>query len=160
MVGTIKTKNTRLYFAVSASEIHFVNCATGIQGLGGPATRIDETCLDSPEMEYSQGLRDPGQVNVPINFKPGSASHQALIALAESGDEISFMIVGSDQYPGAPTSVDSDGRLVSPGASTAEFIAYVADIEVDIQTNEIWRGTVQLQRSGSVVWDLPSASLP
>lgn len=158
MVGTVRTKGTKLYFAVSASEIHSVNCATGIQGLGGPASRIDETCLDSEEMEYKQGLRDPGQVTVPINFKPGSASHQALIDLAASGTTISWMIVLSDQT-GAPTTLDSDDRLVSPGDTTAEFLAYAADFEVDIQTNEIVRATVQLQRSGAVVWDLPTATL-
>lgn len=159
MTGTITTKGTKLHFAVSASEIHTVNCATGIQGLGGPATRIDRTCLDSlTDMEYSQGLRDPGQVTVPINFKPGSASHQALIDLAASGDEISWMITLSDQST-APSSLDSDSRLVSPGSTTAEFLAYVADFEIDIQTNEIVRATVQLQRSGAVTWDLPAASL-
>lgn len=157
--GTIRTKGTKLYFAVSASEIHKVACATGIQGLGGPASRINETCLDSIEMEYKQGLSDPGQVSVPVNFIPRSAAHQALLSLKESGDTISWMIVFSDQAT-APSTLDSDARLVSPGSTTAEFLAYAADIEIDVQTNEIVRATLQLQRSGAVVWDLPSPDLP
>lgn len=157
-VGTVKTQGTRLYFAVSASEILKVACATGITGLGGPATRIEETCLDSLEMESVQGLKDPGTVSIPINFIPRSAAHQALLTLAESGDVISWMIVLSNQT-GTPSSVDSDDRLISPGPTTVEFLAYAADLNVDIATNEIVRATLELQRSGAKVWDLPTADL-
>jgi hypothetical protein len=157
--GTVKTKGTKLYFAVSDSEIHYVSCATGIQGLGGPTGRIDTTCLDSLEMEYAQGLADPASLSVPFNVIPASAAHQALLSLKDTGDTISWMAVLSNQT-GAPTALDSDGRLVSPGPTTAEFLGYVADIELDIQTNEIVRGTLQVQRSGAVNWDHVAASLP
>lgn len=159
--GTVKTQNTRLYFAPtsSSSDILKVACATGIQGLGGPADRIQETCLDSTEHEYKQGLRDPAQVNVPINFIPRSAAHQALNDLLDSGDTISWMIVLSDQAA-APVDLDSDDKLVSPGPTSVRFLAYAADFEVDIQTNEIVRGTLILQRSGTKDWDWPAADLP
>ena len=156
--GTILTKGTRIYFAVSGSEILKVACATGVQGLGSPASQIDETCLDSPEMEYKKGLKNPSAVSIPINTIPRSAAHQALLDLDESDNTISWMIVFSDQA-GAPTAVDSDGRLVSPGPTSVEFLGYVADFEVDIQTNEIVRGTLNLQRSGAKAWDLPTADL-
>lgn len=156
--GVIKTQNTDLYFAFEASDIFKVACATGITGLGGAADQIDSTCLDSEEREYVRGLLNPGPVTVPVNFIPRSAAHQALIALRESGDTVSWMIVLSDQA-GAPSSLDSESRLVSPGATTAEFLAYVADLNVDIATNEIVRATLTLQRSGAVVWDFPTADL-
>lgn len=157
-VGTVKTQGTRLYFAVSASEILRVACATGITGLGGPATQIDETCLDSLEQESVQGLKAPGAVSIPINFIPRSAAHQALLTLTESGEKISWMVVLSNQT-GTPSAVDSDNRLISPGPTTVEFLAYVADFNVDIATNEIVRSTLDLQRSGAKVWDLPAADL-
>lgn len=165
--GVIETQGTRLYFATplaaSSSDpdgvvILRVACATGIQGLGGAANQVDQTCLDSVEMEYIRGLPSPGQVTVPINFIPRSAAHQALTALKESGDTISWMIVCSDQAT-APTTVDSDSRLVSPGPTTAEFLGYVADFNIDIAANEIVRATLLIQRSGAVVWDFPTADL-
>ena len=54
-----------------------------------------------------------------------------------------------------PTSVDSDDRLVSAGSTTAEFLGYVSDVTIDIQTNEIVRGSLVIQRSGAVAWDWP-----
>lgn len=157
-IGTVKTQGTRLFFAVSASEIHKVACATGIQGLGGARDQIDITCLDSDEREYSGGFANPGQVTIPINFIPRSASHQALMGLKETGATISWMIVLSDQT-GSPTVLDTSDRLNSPGATTAEFLGYVADFNADIGTNEIVRGTLTVQRSGGVVWEFPTADL-
>lgn len=155
--GTLKTQGTKLYFANEASEILQVLCATGIQGLGGAADRIDKTCLTSAEREYDRGMLDPEAVSIPINFIPTSAAHQAINDLRDSGDTISWMIVFSDQS-GAPASMDSDNRLVSPGSTTAEFLGYVADFNIDIATNEIVRGTLTVQRSGAVVWDFPTAT--
>lgn len=157
-VGTLATKDTRLFFAVSESAIHKVACATGISGLGGARDQIDITCLDSDEREYSGGFRNPGQLSVPINFIPRSASHQALLDLVEAGTTISWMIVFSDQT-GSPTNVDSEGHLDSPGATTAEFMGYAADFAVDVATNEIVRGTLTVQRSGMVAWTKPTADL-
>jgi hypothetical protein len=156
--GTIETKGTRLYFAVDGSDILKVACATGIQGLGGPGAQINQTCLDSQEMEYFKGMKDPAQVSVPVNFIPRSAAHQALQVLDDSGEAISWMLVLSDQ-PDGPVTLDSDGRLASPGPTSVEFLAYVADFEIDIQTNEIVRGTLTLQRSGPKTWDFPAADL-
>lgn len=162
--GTLKSQGTKLYFAnpavgSSTPTILAVACPTGISGLGGAANQIDITCLDSTEMEYSRGLQNPGQITVPINFIARSESHQALLDLRESGTTISWMAVLSDQT-GAPTTVDSEDRLVSPGSTTIEFLAYVADLNLDITINDIVRGTVTLQRSGAPVYDLPTADLP
>ena len=157
--GVIESKGTRLYFAFTPSDIHQVACPTAINGLGGPADQIDTTCLSSIEREYRQGLPNPGQVTVPINFIPRSAAHQALIDLKESGNTVSWMNLLSDYTGAGPTQVDSNDRLVSPGETSAEFLAYVADFTFDVGLNEIVRGTLTLQRSGAVVWDLPTPDL-
>lgn len=157
--GVLTTKGTRLFFAKSDSEVLKVACATGITGLGGAADQIDQTCLDSQEREYARGMLNPGQITVPINLIPRSAAHQALLGLRESGETISWMIVLSDQS-GDPQISTSDGRLESPGATTAEFLGYVADFSLDVAVNEIVRGTLTVQRSGGVVYKLPTADLP
>lgn len=155
--GVLETKGTRLFFGEDVSNIHKVACATGITGLGGAGSQIDITCLDSQEMEYRRGLLNPGQVSVPINFIPRSASHQALLALKTSGAVIGWLIVFSDQA-GVPTALDSNGNLVSPGATSAGFLAYVSDFNIDVANNEIVRATLTLQRSGEVDWTLPAAT--
>lgn len=155
--GTILTQGTRLFFALSDSEILKVACPTGITGLGGAGDQIDTTCLDSEEREFARGMLNPAAITVPINFIPASAAHQALIALRESGALVSWMIAMSDNT-GTPSTLDSNSRLISPGPTTAEFLAYVADLNVDIATNEIVRATVTLQRSGAVEWDFPAAT--
>jgi hypothetical protein len=38
-------------------------------------------------------------------------------------------------------------------------LAYVSDFTFDIASNEIWRGTLTLQRSGAIEWDFPAADL-
>lgn len=157
--GVVRTQGTRLYFSNSGTEIHKVACPTGITGLGGAADQIDKTCLDSAEREYERGMLNPGPVTVPVNLIPRSDAHQALISLRESGETISWMIVLSDQS-GTPNSLDTDGRLVSPGSTTVEFLGYLADMTVDAAINEIVRATLTIQRSGAPVWNLPSADLP
>jgi hypothetical protein len=158
-VGTIETKGTRLYFLTSSGspqEIHKVACMTGITGLGGPADQVDITCLDSEEAESRAGFKRPSVVQVPINFIPRSAAHQALLDLEESGETVDWMIVLSDQS-GIPT--ESAGVLVSPGATSVRFNGYVVDSDINIATNEIVRGTISIQRTGEKVWDLPTPSL-
>lgn len=149
--GVLETKNTRLYFRYSDSEIHKVACATGITGLGGAGDQIDTTCLDSDEREYVRGMLNPGPLSVPINFIPLSAAHQRLTELRETGERVSWMIVLSDQA-GAPVTVDTDNRLIAPGPTSVEFIGYVSDMNIDIATNEIVRATLTIQRSGGVNW--------
>jgi hypothetical protein len=167
-IGTVRTQGTRLFFAspdaASSSDpdgvvIYKLACPTGINGLGGARGQIDTTCLDSIEMEKQGGMLDPTELSAPFNFLPGSFSHQALLDLRESGTLISWLIAFSDQLV-SPTAVDSSSRLVSPGPTTAEFLGYVADVTFDIATNEIVRGTLTIQRSGPVAWDLPIPSQP
>lgn len=157
--GVIKTKGTRLFFAFTPSEVLMVACPTAITGLGGPGGQIETTCLNSVEREYEVGMPNPGQINVPINFIPRSAAHQALLALKESQEKISWMIVLSDQGSD-PTHADANNRIVSPGATTAEFLASVDDFNFTIAANQIVQGALILQRSGAVAWTLPTADLP
>lgn len=156
--GVTKTQGTRLYFAVDESDIFKVACPTGITGLGGARPQITKTCLDSLEQEYEGGMPDPGEVSVPVNFINRSAAHQALADLFESGDSVSWMVVESNQS-NAPTALDSNGRLVSPGPTTKEFLGHVANLEFDYQTNEIVRATLTIQRSGPIANDFPAADL-
>ena len=158
-IGTIKSQGTKLYFVgdESTTEILAVACPQAVEGLGGAANQIDITCLDSQEMEFVRGMQNPSTINVPVNFIPRSASHQALLALRNSGETVPWMLCA----PGspAPTTIDVDGYFDTPGPSNLSWRGYVADLTINVATNDIWRATLTIQRSGELRYDLPAADL-
>jgi hypothetical protein len=156
-VGTIKTQGTELWVidttTSSVAAILKFSCPTGITGLGGAADQIEDTCLDATEdRTYKRGLGTPGQVSVPFNFIPSNTSHQTIFDMKADGSVFAWMIGFSDGS--ADPTLDSDDEFVAPASRTsAEFQAYIADVTIDVATNEIVRGTMVLQRSGAVTWN-------
>jgi hypothetical protein len=160
MAGSVKTQGTKLYFVdtmtSSVGAIVELACPTGITGLGGAADQIETTCLNATtDRTYTRGLGNPGQVSVPFNLDPSAVSHQILFDLKDEGSTVSWLACLSDGTA-APNALDSNDRIVPPAGRTSfGFDAYIADINIDIATNEIVRGTLTLQRSGVVTttWD-------
>jgi hypothetical protein len=150
---SVKSQGTELYFinTATSSTTDFVKmaCPTGISGLGGAADQIDVTCLSATtDREYVRGLGNPGQVSVPFILKPTEASQQDLFDLKDSGEEIDWLIALSDGT--AQPTVVADA-FVAPSARTSfGFTAYVSDINIEVASNEVVRGTLTLQRSGAV----------
>lgn len=169
--GIIQTKGTRLYFGwapgASSSDpdgvvIHKVACPTGITGLSaGEAPRVDVTCLDSDTRQYAAGLQDLPSIQVPVNVIPRSEAHQALMAAEALGSEqeIPFMLVLSDNTA-APTTVDSDGHLASPGPTNRYWKGYVSNFSEDFAIGEYVRGTVTIQLTTRIFRENPAADLP
>lgn len=159
-MSTVKTQGTKLYFVdtltSSVGVIVEMGCPTGITGLGGAADQIETTCLSATvDRTYARGLGNPGQVSVPFNLIPTNASHQLLLDLKDAGTVTSWLVALSDGTT-APSTLDSSDRINPPAGRTSfRFDAYVADVVIDIATNEIVRGTLTLQRSGAVTatWD-------
>lgn len=159
--GTIRTQGSELYtvdaLTSSVASVLKFACPTGITGLGGAADQIEDTCLDDlSDKTYKRGLGNPGQVSVPFNFIPENGSHQILFDLQESGEVLPWLI-GLSDGTGAPT-LDTDDSLIAPNDRTSlAFDGYVSDINLDIATNEIVRGTLTIQRSGPVTpyWNGP-----
>lgn len=145
----IKTQGTNLYF-IDAGQVKTMTCPTGITGLGGTRDQIETTCLNATDdKSYVSGLGNPGQVSVPFVFE-NVADHKLLLALHDSGDVTDWMIGLSD---GTTTPTVVSGQLVMASTrSAASFDAFVADINIDFATNEVVRGTMTLQRTGSVAW--------
>lgn len=156
-MGTvIKTQGTELYWASAATAVTRVVCPTSISGLGGARDQIETSCLDNTDDKtFTGGLGNPGQVTVAFNVHKSEVSHEDLLALKVSGAEVSWGIYSSDAAT-APTAVGSVMQEVV-GRVSARFRGYVSDVSIDIGANEIWRGTITIQRSGSVTWDLLTA---
>lgn len=148
MTDTVKTQGTALYFIDSAAVVKLA-APTGVSGLGGATDPIETTDLDATvDKTYVAGLGSPGQASVPFNLKPAEASQQTLFDLKESKAVIGWM-VGLSDGSAAPTI--TSGALVAPSGRTCiAFNAFVADVNIDLATNEIVRGTLTLQRSGPI----------
>lgn len=163
--GTVRTQGTELYtvdaLTSSVATVLKFACPTGITGLGGAADQIDDTCLDDMvDRTFSRGLGNPGQISVPFNFIPENGSHQILFDLQEAGETLPWLIGLSDGYGIVPT-LDTDDTLIpTNGRTWIGFDAYIADVNLDIATNEVVRGTLTLQRSGPVrpSWTGPYAA--
>lgn len=153
--GTVKTQGSALYLvdrSVTASDPDLIklDCPTGVQGLGGAKDQIEITCLDTiGDKEFAAGLGNPGQVTVPFNFIPSAFSHQNLLAYKESGETLDWILCLSESSE--PPTLDTDLLIVPPTTrSSFQFQGYVADVNFDLATNEIVRGTLLIQRSGNV----------
>jgi hypothetical protein len=132
-VGVVRSQGSELFFIdtvnFSTGTIVKLVCPTGIQGLGGPRDQIETTCL---------------------NMIPRDASHQGLFALKESGEVLDWMI-GLSESTEQPGALDSNGDFEPFSTRTAiKFDGYVSDVNLDIATNDIVKGTLLIQRSGSV----------
>lgn len=153
MGAVIKSQGTDLYWASGPTAVTRAVCITGISGLGGARDQIETSCLDNTtDKTFVGGLGTPGQVTVPFNVHKDEISHADLLALKTSGATVSWGIYSSDSAT-APTAVASVMQPVTSRAS-AIFSGYVADVTIDIAGNDIWKGTITIQRSGDVTWDL------
>lgn len=147
---SIKTQGSNLFF-IDSSSVVTMQCPTGMTGLGGSRDQIETTCLNATDdKSYVSGLGNPGQVSVPFVFDPQASSHQALLDLHDTG-AVTQWAIGLSDGTAVPTLV-SGAFAFATSRTYAEFDAFVADIAIDIATNEVVRGTLTLQRSGSVAW--------
>jgi hypothetical protein len=156
-IGTVKTQGTELFFvdttSSSVAALVKLTCPTGVTGLGGAADQIEDTCLDATtDKSYVRGLGNPGQVSVPFNLIPRAADHQLLFELQAAGTTLAWILCLSESTTD-PT-LDTDDTIIAPAdRSSFEFSGYIADINIDVATNEIVRGTLTIQRSGAVAFN-------
>lgn len=155
--GTVKTQGTELYVINPLNtdpELLKMACPTGISGLGGAADQVEDTCLDNiTDKTYVRGLGNPGQVSVPFNLIPRNLAHQMVLTDLKDDGRVLKWIIGLSEGTAQPT-INTDGTFDAPpsGRTWAAFDAYISDVNIDIANNEIVRGTLTLQRSGSVDW--------
>lgn len=151
----LKTQGTEIFFVDTYTSgvpaVTKLACPTGLSGLGGPKDQIETTCFDDTDKTFLAGLGNPGQVNVPFILDPTAASHDVLFSLKEDGAILNWLVGLSDGTTD-PT-IDSEDDLTPPaGRSYFKFAAYISDVNIDINGNDAVRGTLILQRSGTVTY--------
>jgi len=152
--GSVKSQGTALYLRMvdsGGATLVLMECPTGISGLGGPADQIDDTCLsETVDRSFVRGLGNPGQVSVPFILKPMAVSHQELFALKDEGETLEWIACLSDGTA-APTLNSADSIQPPVDRTSFMFYAYIADVNIDIASNDVVKGTLTLQRSGRVI---------
>jgi hypothetical protein len=148
---SLLTKGTEMWVRLHDSagySLLKINCPTGITGLGGAKSQIDDTCLDDLEMKYKPGMAQPGALTVNINFDPADASHIALWDAFDS-DDILLFIIGAGDGTADPTVNTGSGIVTYP--STRSFISFdghLADFPVDFALNTVVKTAMSIQRDG------------
>lgn len=156
MSNGLKTQGTQLYFIDSSTtdgpELVTMTCPSGITGLGGARDQVEDTCLDNTDAKtFVAGLANPGTASVPFIFSPQATSHQLLFDLKSRGDTLLWAI-GLSDGTAVPT-IQSDNDIIVPATrSWFEFAGFVSDVNIDIATNEVVRGTLSIQTSGAVTF--------
>src|SRR5690606_31505739 len=126
-----------------------IGCPTGISGLGGANSQVDDTCLDSEEMEYSPGMASPGALTVNLNFDPAVVSHRELWELFENDNTVRFVIGLSDGAKSIVPTFDTAGTPVFPATRTSlECLGYVADLPLGIARHSNLTPALSVQRTG------------
>lgn len=146
------TKGTQLYMryqSTSGYHVVQVGCPTGITGLGGAASKIDDTCLDDLEMKSKPGMPDPGQMNVGLNFDPAVVSHQDLWNLFEDQTVTEWAIGWGDGKDIPPVVDIGSGQMTFPTTRTfTSFDGYIADLPLDFALNSLVKSQMAVQRNG------------
>lgn len=158
MAGEVKSQGSALYFVdrTGTPALVKVSCPTGLPGItAGAADRIDTTCLDETDTRTSvPGLRSPEALSIPFVLKPGDASHQLLFTMKETGDVLNWIAVASET--GTPPTLAA-GTIVPPTDRTGfTFDGYVSDVSASADSNDVWRGTLIIQRTTPAVPHWPA----
>lgn len=153
-MGTpIKSQKTELFWASAATTATRAVAVDSISGLGGAADQIETTTLDdASDKQFVAGLGNPGAVTIGFKVHSTEVSHESLFALKAAGTVMSWGIYSSPTTV-APTAVASVMQ-VSATRNSIIFSGYVSDFNIDIAGNDVWKGTITIQRSGTVALDL------
>jgi hypothetical protein len=150
---SVKTKGTQIWVEIETTAGPTwvqIGCPTGITGFGGAKSQIDETCLDSDEMEFGPGMASPGALSITLNFDPSVVSHRELWELFENDNVVRFAIGLSDGAKTILPDFDTAGLPTFPTTRTFfEFEGYVADFPLEMALNSNVQSTVSVQRTGA-----------
>jgi len=148
---SIKAQNTQIFFlkAYSPSEVVKLGKVTGFDGLGGSASEIDASHLESIRREFLRGLRDGGTVSMTLLLDPTDESHSDFFQLDDEGDPTAWCIALSDGT--AQPTVSVPGELVAPVNRTSFiFQAFVMQASISGAVDGLVEASLQIRVTGDI----------
>ena len=150
---TIPTQGCTLYLLDDVTTpmspaVVRVAAVKGVTSIGGSASDIDISNLDSTRKEFAKGLQDGGSPSFDLIFDPNTAAHVLLHTLAATGiDSTKSWFFAFSDGTSAPT-FDSTGLLAPTDRSGIVFDAYVKQFQLDAAIDSVLMGKVQLKATG------------
>jgi hypothetical protein len=153
MANEIKTQGSSLWFIDTTGTPALVKltCPTGITGVtSGARDQIETTCLDETDTRtYISGLNGASAISVPFVVQDPDASHKSIFTLKETGAVLNWLAVGGNGTA-APTLTGS--TITPPTTRTSvSFSGYISEVALEVGGNDVWRGTLTIQRTGPAV---------
>ena len=154
-MAELKTQGFELFLLDSAdtgNEVRKIAQVSAVSGLGGSSTEITTTNFDSARQEFLVGLADSGSLTVNLDFDPQDAGHTTLQSL-QGGANKRFFLAGSE----AGTDPTYSMSYTLPTDRTSwDFNAGVQQFQLDMNADDVVRGTVTLRISGAVTFTAAS----
>ena len=145
----MKSQGTELFYASgpsTATKIAQIDNAP--DPLGGDHTEIDITTLDSTEIETAAGLTNPTDKQCELLWNSLDTGHQALLTLKTAGTVTPWALGLSDGTV-TPTVTSSAFVTTAVARSFVYFNAFVKNVAIKADKNNVLRATVTLRVSGS-----------
>ena len=151
----------------SPATVMTMAASMGFSGLGGPATDIKLTNLDSPGFEeYAKGLIDPGTPSGDVVYNFKNTTHQWLQTMLIQGQNATtqwFLAAADAATTVIPTiegSLASGNLILDPPKTSSSpktwkrsgwyFYAFVKEFSWDVQVNSFVKGKLKLRVSGAI----------
>lgn len=128
-----------------------IGAVKGLTSIGGSATDIDISNMDSQIKEFAKGLLDGGAPAFDIIFNTKDASHILLHTLATLGTGATkqwYFGFSDGSTPAAPPTVVSTVLTPPAGRSGVSFLGYVKQFQIDAATDSVLMGKLSLKASG------------
>lgn len=153
MANEIKTQGSALYFVDTTGTPALVKlkCPNGFGGLtSGARDQIETTCLDETDTRtFIAGLNGAAAISIPFIVQDPEPSHKAIFTLKETGTVVDWLAIGGNGTA-APTLTGS--TITPPTTRTSvSFSGYISEVAIDVGDNNVWRGTLTIQRTGPAV---------
>lgn len=151
-MSELKTQGSELFLLdtfSSPTRVLKIAKLTSVDSLGGAASDIDITNLDSTAREYLVGLQDNGTASFGLNLDPAQESHEILFAIA-GGARYSWALGCSDGTTDATLS--GNNFSLDAGRSWFTFTASVQEVTRSFATDDAVRIQGGLRVSGAITF--------
>ena len=151
----------------SPASVETMAASMGFQGIGGAATDIDITNLDSPGFkEFAKGLIDPGTASGDVVYNFTNTAHEWLETMLVQGQNATtqWFIAAADAattvVPTVAGTIASGNLLLRPARAGSSpytwsrsgfwFYAYVKEFSKSVQVNSFIKAKLSLRITGKI----------
>lgn len=149
----VKTQGTQLY-TVDPTDNTLIKilCVITVDNISGSKSEIDITPLEEVDSKQSiNGLEEPTDIPVTINFDPADPKHVRLYELYEANEKLPWWVGWSDGFDQDPTIDDITGDATLPPTRTwINFTGEIKTFPFNFAANSVVQTPIAIKRSGPI----------